>query len=280
MNLHPASAASCPAEAEVQIQLPLPSKELGFPTLPAPWSSEQDSSSATAHGTALPDALFVSEEKQAGAGAALSTKRPGVPVPTVCLGDPGTCGTKTPSACSGTGHRRRRREHFQRGFLPHPRSRGRRSGTGTPERGRRGWGCRRPEPPRRTDPCARAPACRAPLFRLPTIAPRPRVPSVPLTWGRGRGQQGGQSRGQQPHGPRGAGAVPSRPVPSLRAEPTASSPPRPPFSPRLSSPPLSPPFFSAFSLPSPFLSTVLPPLRLPSSFSRLHSFSPSGTKAR
>lgn len=168
-------------------------------------------------------------------------------MPTGCIGDPGTCGTKTPSACSGTGHRRLRRERFQRGFLPHPRPRGWRSGTGTPE-----GGGGHPPPPRRTDPRARAPACRAPLSRLPTIAPRPRVPSVPLTWGRGRGQQGGQSRGQQPHGPRGAGAVPSRPVPSLRAEPTASSPPRPPFSPRLSSPPLSPPFFSAFSLPSPF----------------------------
>lgn len=51
------------------------------------------------------------------------------------------------------------------------------------------------------------------------------------------------------------------PVPSLSAElrpssrprPLASSPPRPPFSPCLSSPPLSPPFFSAFFLPSPLL---------------------------
>lgn len=79
------------------------------------------------------------------------------------------------------------------------------------------------------------------------------APAVPLTWGRGRGQQGGQRRGQEAHGPRGAG---SRPFPLCRAASLLSSPASrllPARSSLLPLPFISSPFssfFSSFFLPS------------------------------
>ena len=145
-------------------------------------------------------------------------------------------------------------------------------------------------PPCRAVPCRAgllpAPPARALPRPFPDPAARRRAPAragsgsgrregllvLPLTWGRGRGQQGGQRRGQETHGPWGAG---SRPFPLRRAGCLLSSPTDPPFSPSLSSPPLSPPFFPLSPYP-PYLfalPTVRPPPELPSSFPLLLPFS-------
>lgn len=132
-----------------------------------------------------------------------------------------------------------------------------------------------PAPPARAlprpfpDPAARR---RAPARAGSGSGRREGLLVLPLTWGRGRGQQGGQRRGQETHGPWGAG---SRPFPLRRAGCLLSSPADPPFSPSLSSPPLSPPFFPLSPYP-PYLfalPTVRPPPELPSSFPLLLPFS-------